>query len=163
MFLRSRYFLRERAIPLWLLAARNSSTYRNVSNHSLPERPEQSPNMQINSMNDYFVGKPIQGEEEISRMWRKAAEVDLKDIPQPGTAYTGRTIFVHKKNVGLALRKLSDVLMTNHVWSEARRAQRHEKKGEKRRRLSRTRWHRRFKEEVREKVALVKDIVRRGS
>lgn len=38
--------------------------------------------------------------------------------------------------------------MANHVWSEARRAERHEKKGEKRRRLSRTRWHRRFKEEV---------------
>ncbi len=40
-------------------------------------------------MNDYFVGKPIQGDEDISRMWGKAAEADLKDILQPGTAYTG--------------------------------------------------------------------------
>ncbi len=37
----------------------------------------------------------------------------------------------------------------NNVWAELRKTARHERKGEKRRRLQSERWRRRFKEEVR--------------
>lgn len=52
-------------------------------------------------------------------------------------------------NVAEAYRKLEIILNKNKVKYELKRAERHEKKGVKRRRLSSERWRKQFANEVR--------------
>ena len=59
--------------------------------------------------------------------------------------------------------ELRRTMARNGVQSELQRAQRHEKKGYKRRRLASERWRRLFAHAVRQKVQLVQEIVKRGS
>jgi ribosomal protein S21 len=54
----------------------------------------------------------------------------------------------HGDTVANAYRKLSSIISRNNVRKELRMAERHEKKGPKRRRLSSERWRRRFAHEV---------------
>lgn len=51
--------------------------------------------------------------------------------------------------MGDAYLRLNQILSRNKVKAQLRRAERHEKKGEKRRRLSSERWRRQFAHEVR--------------
>ena len=51
-------------------------------------------------------------------------------------------------DVGLAYNKLQAILKHNNLRRELRQAERHEKKGVKRRRLRSERWKRKFADEV---------------
>ena len=55
---------------------------------------------------------------------------------------------VENGDIASASRKISQILADNNVWKELRMAARHERKGEKRRRLRSERWRRMFKNEV---------------
>ncbi|PPQ78104.1 hypothetical protein CVT25_015638 [Psilocybe cyanescens] len=79
--------------------------------------------------------------------------------------YAGNNSSVNStgKNLSSAFKKLDSILARNKVRYELRLAERHEKKGVKRRRLQSQRWKNRFANEVREKVQLVNKIRKRGA
>ncbi|KAG6866895.1 hypothetical protein C0991_003810 [Blastosporella zonata] len=81
----------------------------------------------------------------------------------PANAYAGRSVNVKGANVGEAFGRLQAILSRNKVQAQLRRAERHEKKGVKRRRLSSERWRKQFAHEVRRKVQLVAKIRNRGA
>ncbi|KAI0798052.1 hypothetical protein C8Q75DRAFT_801946 [Abortiporus biennis] len=72
--------------------------------------------------------------------------------------YPGRTVPVLSNNFATAYSDLSQLLRHNKVQSELRLTKRHERKGDKRRRLKSERWRRLFAHMVRQKVQLVKEI-----
>lgn len=61
----------------------------------------------------------------------------------------GRSVTVAKGRVADAIRQLDSILNKNKVRQTLRLAQRHEKRGEKRRRLESERWRKQFANEVR--------------
>jgi ribosomal protein S21 len=63
--------------------------------------------------------------------------------------YIGRTAFVVNGAVDAGYKRLNLILQRNGVRRELKRAERHEKKGVKRRRLSSQRWRTKFAHEVR--------------
>ncbi|KAF8486491.1 hypothetical protein JB92DRAFT_1534416 [Gautieria morchelliformis] len=74
----------------------------------------------------------------------------------PPSVHEGRTVLVRpSEGVGQAYYKLQGILRANNVRTELRLAERHEKKGTKRRRLRSERWRRKFADE---KVKLVTEI-----
>lgn len=58
------------------------------------------------------------------------------------------TVSLKDGGAASALHKLQALLRRNNVIAEYRSQERHEKKGEKRRRLESVRWRRRFAHEV---------------
>ncbi|KAI0318950.1 hypothetical protein OF83DRAFT_1113092 [Amylostereum chailletii] len=108
--------------------------------------------------------EPIQNFSQTPQeIWAERSDRLTKSLPLPKNAYAGRSIVVRGGNVAEALGNLTTVLRRNRVFVELRATERHEKKGEKRRRLSSQRWRRQFAHEVRKKVALVKAIRARGA
>ncbi|TCD69715.1 hypothetical protein EIP91_006482 [Steccherinum ochraceum] len=89
-------------------------------------------------------------------------ENHISHIPKPQTAYSGRSVSVGG-SFNHAYMSLAKTLSANSFVYELRLAERHEKKGAKRRRLASERWRRRFANEVRKKVQLVNEIRRRGA
>ncbi|KIJ69439.1 hypothetical protein HYDPIDRAFT_145509, partial [Hydnomerulius pinastri MD-312] len=83
------------------------------------------------------------------------------NLPPPPDTWSGRRIPVENGNLNYALIKLGRRLKSNNVYRELRLASRHEKKGDKRARLSSERWRKRFADEVRKKIQLVSTIRRR--
>lgn len=67
---------------------------------------------------------------------------------QPMRCFTGRSIKVTDGNVAEAYKKLETILGRNKVRAQLRLAERHEKKGAKRRRLSSERWRKQFSHEA---------------
>ncbi|RDB21063.1 hypothetical protein Hypma_011581 [Hypsizygus marmoreus] len=100
--------------------------------------------------------------DEIWQAKSQQAKIDLSVRP-PANPYSGRSVKVFGGDVGDAYRRLHGILQRNKVRAQLRRAERHEKKGEKRRRLSSERWRRQFAHEVRKKVQLVTKIRNRGA
>lgn len=96
-------------------------------------------------------------------IWKIRHESFMATQPRIGDAYSGRSIPVIKGDVNTAYSKLNTRLKQNRVRYELRMQERHEKKGDKRRRLRSERWRRRFAHEVRKKVQLVEAIRRRGA
>ncbi|CAL1704790.1 unnamed protein product [Somion occarium] len=95
-------------------------------------------------------------------MW-KATETSHIHSRPPGP-YAGRSVAVSGgKPFGSAYVELQQILRRNLVSYELRLAERHEKKGYKRRRLASDRHRRRFAHEVRKKVQLVNEIRARGA
>jgi len=80
----------------------------------------------------------------------------------PLNNYAGRSVLVRTDNISGALKSLSRRLKANNVYQTWKYQMRHEKKGVKRRRLKSQRWRRRFADEIRKKIALVRSIQRRG-
>ncbi|KAF8977456.1 hypothetical protein BDQ17DRAFT_1266557, partial [Cyathus striatus] len=74
----------------------------------------------------------------------------------------GRTVKVLPGQVYDAFSRLDGILKRNKVRKTVQVQRRHEKKGDKRRRLESQRWRNRFSEEVRQRVELVDQIRRRG-
>ncbi|EMD38510.1 hypothetical protein CERSUDRAFT_82785 [Gelatoporia subvermispora B] len=98
-------------------------------------------------------------------IWRDRSHRIASSLGAPDNAYTGRSVRVTPKAGGAAgaLHDLQVILRRNNVMAEYRSQERHEKKGEKRRRLESLRWRRRFAHEVRKKVQLVNEIRARGA
>ncbi|KAI0957591.1 hypothetical protein AcW1_005933 [Taiwanofungus camphoratus] len=96
-------------------------------------------------------------------IWKYREDLIVQSLPKPTDAYSGRSIDVYNKDVAAAFAKLRRTIIQNGVVKELRLAERHEKKGDKRRRLKSERWRRRFAYEVRKKVQLVNEIRARGS
>ncbi|KAI0928798.1 hypothetical protein AcW2_004687 [Taiwanofungus camphoratus] len=116
-------------------------------------------------------------------IWKYREDLIVQSLPKPTDAYSGwsnlilnarqglhdstlpagRSIDVYNKDVAAAFAKLRRIIIQNGVVKELRLAERHEKKGDKRRRLKSERWRRRFAYEVRKKVQLVNEIRARGS
>ncbi|KAG6911508.1 hypothetical protein DXG01_014582 [Tephrocybe rancida] len=113
------------------------------------------------------VAQALEGPDSLTaeERWQKKSEEALrvlKDNP-PANAYTGRSVSVKGGNIADAYGRLQSILTRNKVQAQLRRAERHEKKGVKRRRLSSERWRRQFAHEVRRKVQLVAKIRNRGA
>ncbi|CCL99144.1 uncharacterized protein FIBRA_01159 [Fibroporia radiculosa] len=101
--------------------------------------------------------------EKAENVWKEREKVIARNLPKPHNTYSGRTVSLHSRTLGAAFGRLRRVLATNKVVKELRMTERHEKKGDKRRRLKSERWRRRFAHEVRKKVQLVNEIRARGS
>jgi small subunit ribosomal protein MRP21 len=72
---------------------------------------------------------------------------------------SGRTVLIRKgEGVAQAYARLQSILRINNVRKELKLVERHEKKGEKRRRLRSERWRRKFADEV--CVSLVHELPR---
>lgn len=101
-------------------------------------------------------------------IWKYREDLIVQSLPKPTDAYSGwsnlilnarqglhdstlpagRSIDVYNKDVAAAFAKLRRTIIQNGVVKELRLAERHEKKGDKRRRLKSERWRRRFAYEV---------------
>ncbi|TFK29917.1 hypothetical protein FA15DRAFT_187667 [Coprinopsis marcescibilis] len=81
----------------------------------------------------------------------------------PHGPYKGRSVRVQAGAVGDAIQRLDQILARNQVRKRLRLAERHEKRGNKLRRLASERWRKRFAFAVREKVQLVHKIRDRGA
>ncbi|KAI0361990.1 hypothetical protein OH77DRAFT_1515316 [Trametes cingulata] len=103
--------------------------------------------------------------EEVSpeAVWAEREKTEVRRLPKPNDAYSGRSVPVINHEVSFALTKLKGILAINAVRQTNVRDERHEKKGEKRNRLKSQRWRRRFAHEVRKKVQLVNEIRARGA
>ncbi|KIJ17389.1 hypothetical protein PAXINDRAFT_168067 [Paxillus involutus ATCC 200175] len=111
---------------------------------------------------DVLDGKEQQPEKlSPAQIWaERSAKLDL---PPPPDTWTGRRIPVENGNLQAAFLKLNRRIRSNNMFKEVKLASRHEKRGDKRARLSSERWRKRFADEVRKKVQLVSTIRRRGS
>ncbi|KAF7304862.1 Glycerol-3-phosphate o-acyltransferase [Mycena kentingensis (nom. inval.)] len=78
-------------------------------------------------------------------------------------AYAGRRVWVMDGDFNYALGRLNRILSTNRVRPTLFASQRHEKKGERLRRIKSEQWRKHFAAEVRKKVQLVAAIRRRGA
>ncbi|KAL6308992.1 hypothetical protein BKA93DRAFT_821826 [Sparassis latifolia] len=96
-------------------------------------------------------------------VWKEWELTRVNHLVKPSNAYSGRSIPVGKYEAGSAYIRLMRIIRNNKLIREMVAARRHEKKGEKRRRLKSERWRRRFAHEVRKKVQLVNEIRARGS
>ncbi|TEB35897.1 hypothetical protein FA13DRAFT_1787364 [Coprinellus micaceus] len=98
-------------------------------------------------------------------MWKEQSKNALSEAERqpPAHAYSGRSVRVHPGRVGEAIRNLDLTLARNRVRYYLRLQQRHEKRGEKLRRLKSERWRKQFANEVRKKVQLVTKIRSRGA
>ncbi|KAH7107499.1 hypothetical protein BKA62DRAFT_649697 [Auriculariales sp. MPI-PUGE-AT-0066] len=94
--------------------------------------------------------------------WAEMSNQAVEQAAQPPTAYSGRSVLVQPGGFVNSYANLRSTIAVNRVIFELRLAQRHEKKGYKRRRLASQRWRRVFASEVRKKVQIVKAILRRG-
>lgn len=63
-------------------------------------------------------------------------------------SFTGRSVHVPRGGAAQALSKLEFIMKANNIKTESKAGLRHEKKGEKRRRLKSLRWRRLFAHEV---------------
>ncbi|TFK76469.1 hypothetical protein BDN72DRAFT_831037 [Pluteus cervinus] len=117
-----------------------------------------------NLMKSYFVdsARPSQ---TLDQKWAERSKKALDSLARspPANPYSGRSVPVSNGNVADAFRQLDGILGRNKVRAQLRLAERHEKKGAKRRRLSSQRWRRQFANEVRKKVQLVAKIRNRGA
>lgn len=98
------------------------------------------------------------------KSWTGDTDIALRAItsqPLPNP-YSGRTVAV-TKSLGDSLKALDGILARNKVKYELRSAERHEKKGVKRRRLASERWRNQFANEVRKNVQLVMKMRDRGA
>ncbi|KAJ3786624.1 hypothetical protein GGU10DRAFT_310658 [Lentinula aff. detonsa] len=77
--------------------------------------------------------------------------------------YIGRSARVVDGDLADAFKRVDMILARNKVRKQLKLAERHEKKGPKRRRLESERWRRLFAHEVRKNVQLVTKIRRRGA
>ncbi|KAG8968612.1 hypothetical protein FRC03_006733 [Tulasnella sp. 419] len=103
--------------------------------------------------------------------WAEESDNFISNITQYArrpTPYTGRTVAVttSSRSTTEAFKKayysLNSVLRKNNVFAMVRAQARHEKKGYKRRRLASQTHRRKFAQMVRQKVALVEKIRKRG-
>ncbi|KAH6918605.1 hypothetical protein BKA70DRAFT_1554640 [Coprinopsis sp. MPI-PUGE-AT-0042] len=101
----------------------------------------------------------------VEQMWAKQSAAALAAAARqpPAGPYSGRSVPVRRGNVAQSIRLLDTILQKNRVRQMLRQQQRHEKRGEKLRRLRSERWRKRFANEVREKVQLVTKIRNRGA
>ncbi|KAF7363422.1 hypothetical protein MSAN_00997900 [Mycena sanguinolenta] len=77
--------------------------------------------------------------------------------------YSGRCVQVVSGKFAEAVRDFERILARNSVRSTNRAAERHEKKGVKRRRIRSQQWRKHFANQVRKNVQLVHKIRRRGA
>ncbi|KAJ4469456.1 hypothetical protein C8J55DRAFT_564529 [Lentinula edodes] len=102
-----------------------------------------------------------------AEIWAENSHVTRMSIAEAGLVnnnpYIGRSANVKDGDLADALRRLDMILARNKVRKQLKLAERHEKKGPKRRRLESERWRRLFAHEVRKNVQLVTKIRRRGA
>jgi len=94
------------------------------------------------------------------QIWSAMSERHLAVLPP--SIYAGRSVPVKHGDISRAMNSLSTRLRANRVQKTWKYQMRHEKKGVKRRRLKSERWRRRFADEIRRKIELVRSIQRRG-
>jgi len=107
-----------------------------------------------------YVTKKVPPRKSPEEIWFERSE-RLEPNP-PLDAYAGRSVPVKNGHIYRSLKSLANRLQTNKVYQTWKYQMRHEKKGVKRRRLRSQRWRRRFADEIRRKIVLVRSIQRRG-
>ncbi|KAJ7343509.1 hypothetical protein DFH08DRAFT_702802, partial [Mycena albidolilacea] len=78
------------------------------------------------------------------------------------SCFSGRHVKVWQGKFAEAVRDFEKILARNRVRFTYRAAERHEKKGPKRRRIRSEQWRKHFANQVRKNVQLVHKIRRRG-
>ncbi|KAJ7109351.1 hypothetical protein C8R44DRAFT_743623 [Mycena epipterygia] len=81
---------------------------------------------------------------------------------RPADAYQGRSVQVGARSFGEAAAELDRILNNNRVRYTLFKTERHEKKGERRRRIKSEQWRKHFANQVRKNVQLVRKIRQRG-
>ncbi|OCH95514.1 hypothetical protein OBBRIDRAFT_535832 [Obba rivulosa] len=138
------------------------SPFGNMIHSPTPQHPS-SWNWIANQL-DIATKSPEDPANTAEAKWKDRSDRILPNIEPPHNAYTGRSVRVtFRDGAASALHRLQILLRRNQVIAEYRSQERHEKKGEKRRRLESVRWRRRFAHEVRKKVQLVNEIRARGA
>ncbi|KAJ3540919.1 hypothetical protein NMY22_g4103 [Coprinellus aureogranulatus] len=86
----------------------------------------------------------------MDKRWKEQSQNALLEAERqpPAHAYTGRSVHVSSGKVADAIRTLDNILNRNKVRYYLRQQQRHEKRGEKLRRLRSERWRKQFANEV---------------
>ncbi|KAK7054920.1 hypothetical protein VNI00_003383 [Paramarasmius palmivorus] len=104
-------------------------------------------------------------EEPPEVIWRRQSIIASEDLEKtpPNHPYVGRSVRVVDGNITDAFQRLDRILNRNAVRGTWRADERHERKGEKRRRLKSTRWRKVFAHHVRKSVQLVTKIRTRGA
>ncbi|KAF8212261.1 hypothetical protein K438DRAFT_1806248 [Mycena galopus ATCC 62051] len=97
-------------------------------------------------------------------IWRERSKNTVATLQKLYIAnpYSGRSVKVRTGKFAEAVREFEKILSRNSVRSTYRRAERHEKKGPKRRRIRSEQWRKHFAHQVRKNVQLVHKIRRRG-
>ncbi|KAJ3779340.1 hypothetical protein FB446DRAFT_710534 [Lentinula raphanica] len=94
----------------------------------------------------------------------KTVKANLAEVASiNNNPYAGRSVKIVDGDLADGFRRLDTILARNKVRKQLKLAERHEKKGPKRRRLESERWRRLFAQEVRKNVQLVTKIRRRGA
>lgn len=156
--------------------SRNLFAARNVCPRALPRpstpfrvpaRPYSSSDLQTRTLELMKAqhDKEQQALQTVEQMWAAQSKAALAAAARspPAGPYSGRSVPVRKGNVAFSMRVLDTILQKNKVRQMLRQQQRHEKRGEKLRRLRSQRWRKRFADEVRQKVQLVTKIRNRGA
>ncbi|KAJ7273688.1 hypothetical protein B0H12DRAFT_966097, partial [Mycena haematopus] len=96
--------------------------------------------------------------------WRaySLSQVALLQKNEIADPYSGRSVKVRQGKFAEAVRDFEKILARNQIRSTSRMAERHEKKGVKRRRIRSEQWRKHFANQVRKNVQLVHKIRRRG-
>lgn len=120
------------------------------------------------------IGTGAQGagrEDAFERFWQQRHTFGTAGAGRPGAASrsasgpsAGRTVLLDGRQVDVnrAMSVLNQVIRRNNIRSELRLGERYEKPNQKRRRLRSERHRRRFANMVREKVKLVRGVVKNG-
>ncbi|KAF6765184.1 hypothetical protein DFP72DRAFT_840105 [Ephemerocybe angulata] len=107
---------------------------------------------------------PLQGADQI---WKKKSQEALRqaELVPPAHAYSGlrfplgRSVEVESGKVADAIRNLEGILNRNKVRLRLRQTQRHEKRGEKLRRLKSERWRNQFAASDNDRTLVAKRLV----
>ncbi|KAL1673333.1 hypothetical protein EV122DRAFT_270573 [Schizophyllum commune] len=117
------------------------------------------------------VGKSIQGSTPLGYRvspedaWAAMSRSIVPELERqkPAGKYKGRTVRVQNRDLSEAFRQLRVILSRNRVPQTFHYQKRHERKGDRRRRLRSENWRKAFKNEVRKRVLIVNTIRRKGA
>ncbi|KAJ7905468.1 hypothetical protein B0H14DRAFT_2660394, partial [Mycena olivaceomarginata] len=127
---------------------------------SAPQQPAQG-----TTWSDHPVGgMATQPPTDPTEKWRAHSRAIVPTLQklQIADAYSGRHVKVWQGKFAEAVRDFEKILARNRVRFTYRAAERHEKKGPKRRRIRSEQWRKHFANQVRKNVQLVHKIRRRG-
>ncbi|KAG5643481.1 hypothetical protein DXG03_000869 [Asterophora parasitica] len=137
--------------PIRQITSTSAALQPPISSLQRPRRSEPTGNTWNNVLGDYIATSSKQVPLTPEAIWQQKSDKAKKAVEEdpPAGAYSGRSVKVLGGNVADAYARLNSILQRNKVRAQLRRAERHEKKGEKRRRLESERWRRQFAHEVR--------------
>ncbi|KAL1743954.1 hypothetical protein HDZ31DRAFT_83061 [Schizophyllum fasciatum] len=118
-----------------------------------------------NEMNKSIGSSPLGYRMSAEEAWEAMSRSIVPELERqkPAGKYKGRTVRVPNNDLADAFRQLRHTLARNRVPQTFHYQKRHERKGDRRRRLRSLNWRKAFKNEVRKRVLIVNTIRRKGA